>query len=132
MTTLLRTVTFLACQKASLVSKVQPSKTESSMYWKEYLPLSFTFVNFRSCALSMKYSLSALQFSMVMPLTDQPNAGEIMSQSLTVTSAHSRSAFMPCRALPVITTSSLYQSAARHFSVSSQESSLSPRSCQNG
>ena len=34
----LRTTTFFACQKASLVSKEQCSNREFSMYWKEYFP----------------------------------------------------------------------------------------------
>ena len=132
LTTLSRTITFFACQKASLVSNSQFSKTEFSMYWKEYLPLSFTPLKCKSLERIMKYSLSAVQFSISQPRTLQPNSGDTMSQPRILTSAHSRRALMPCIFVSVISTPSLYQSAARHLSVSSEPLILRPRSCQNG
>src|SRR5699024_1746106 len=79
-TTQSRTTTFFACQKASLVSKEQCSNTEFSMYWKEYLPWKVTLRKWRSAPRIMKYSLTAVQSSMVTWREFQPNSGERMSQ----------------------------------------------------
>ena len=74
------TVTFFACQNASLVSNEQSSNVEFSIYWNEYFPLRSTFLNRRSVDLIIKYSLSAVQSVISIPFTDQPNSGEIISQ----------------------------------------------------
>ena len=94
--------------------------------------MSFTPLKCRSLERIMKYSLSAAQFSISQPRTLQPNSGDTMSQPRILTSAHSRRAFMPCIFVSVISTPSLYQSAARHLSVSSELLILRPRSCQKG
>ena len=80
----------------------------------------------------MKYSLSAVVASISIPRVDQPNSGETTSQPRMRTSAHSRSALIPCRRLPSMVTPSEYHSAARHSSVISTSRSTSPRSCQKG
>lgn len=94
-TTLFLTVMFFPCQKTSFVSNTQLSKTESVMYWKEYLPLKRTSRKFRWSERIIKYSLSAVQSSIVIPRTDQPNSGEMMSQPRILILAHSRKALMP-------------------------------------
>ena len=131
-TTLSLTMTFLACQKASFVSKSQFVKTESVMYWNEYLPLSFTLSNVRCSERSIKYSLSALVSSILIPRTDQPNSGDMMSQPLILIFAHSLSALIPCIFVSAISASSVYQRAARHASVISLPEIFSPLSCQKG
>ena len=57
------------------------------MYWKEYLPFMLTWEKRSPVERIMKYSLSAVQSSMRMPRTDQPNSGDRMSQPRMVTSA---------------------------------------------
>src|SRR5699024_1659882 len=84
------TVTFFPCQNASFVSKVQFSNTAFSMYWNEYFPWKVTWENLRFSERIIKYSLWAVQFFISIFLTDQPNSGEIMSQSSRTTSLHSR------------------------------------------
>lgn len=132
LTRLFRTVMFFACQKASFVSNVQPSKTASSMYWNEYFPVIRTSRRVSSDARSIKYSLSALQPVISMPRDDQPNSAEMMSQPRSRTSLHSRSALMPCRRVLPMCTLSQYQSAARQSGVISQSSMVRFRSCQKG
>lgn len=131
-TTLFLTTIFFACQKASLVSNTQFSKTESIMYWKEYLPFMRTSRKFSRSERIIKYSLSTVEFSIVMPRTDQPNSEEIMSQPCSLISAHSRSALIPCSFEFLISTFLEYYSAALHSSVISESVSCNPSSCQNG
>ena len=131
-TTLSRTTTFFACQKASLVSKSQWSKTAFRMYWKEYFPFMRTFLNWRSSARIMKYSLSAVQSSIRTCREDQPNSGEMTSQPRRTASRHSRRALMPWSLVSVISMWSEYHRAARHRAVSSEPVSFSPWSCQKG
>ena len=80
----------------------------------------FTFLKCRSVERIMKYSLSAVVSRISQPRTLQPNSADIISQSRIFTSAHSRRAFMPCIFVSFISTPSLYQSAARHLSASSE------------
>ena len=108
------TRTFLACQKASLVSKVQSSKTALLMYWKEYLPLNVTSLKRISSLLIMKYSPSAFDLSISTERLDHPNSGLMMSQSAIFMLLHSLSALMPCIFVPLISMLSEY----RAFSVS--------------
>ena len=126
------TVIFSPCQNASLVSKVQFSKTAFLIYWKEYLPLKVTPRNVRFSERIIKYSLTAVLSSIRMPRTDQPNSGEIISQSRITTSLHSRRALIPCIFVSVISIWPEYQRDARQSSVISEPEILSPWSCQNG
>ena len=89
------TVTFFACQKASLVSRREFLISTFSVYWKEYFPLNYTLSKTMSVDLMRKYSDSAEVSVILRPWTDQPNSGEIMLEESIVTLEHSRRALMP-------------------------------------
>ena len=132
LTVLFFTTTFLACQKASLVSKSQSSNTASSMYWKEYFPFMRTLVKRRPVERIMKYSAWASQSSISILWTDQPNSGETMSQPVIFTSEHSRRALMPWSLVSAISMWWEYHKAARHSSVISELRMVKCSSCQKG
>ena len=120
------TVTFFACQKASLVSNLQLFISTFSTYWKEYFPLNVTFSKTISEDLMRKYSDSAEVLVILRPFTDQPNSGEMMEESMISASKHSRRAFMPWSFVLLIFMLSEYHNAARHLSVISLELILRP------
>ena len=126
------TVTFFACQKASFVLSSEFVIVRFESYWKEYLPFSVKLSRTMFDDLIRKYSDSAVVLFILRSVTDQPNSGEIMSELFISTLLHSLNALMPWRSVLLILILSEYQSAARHLSVISDESMLSPWTCQNG
>ena len=109
----LRTVTFLACQKASLVFSSQFSTVRSSVYWKEYLPLSFRPLILPRRLPNRKYSEVISQPSSTKSSHRQPNSGDTTRQPRKVTSRHSRKHLTPSISQSRSSPSSAYQRGAR-------------------
>ena len=116
LTRLSDTLTFLLCQKASLVSRILSLISRVSTYWNEYFPCSSTFWSLSAELSKNGYSAVSLQRSSVRPSDFQPNSGEWISQSERRMFLHSRTALIPQSVQRSITPFSAYQMAARVFS----------------